>query len=66
MKLIHIRFNDNYRALVKAGLDAITAKFIAAKLRIKVILEVAISDVGVHLDVVEEGVEKKYVFKFVA
>lgn len=66
MKLIHIRVNDNYRELIAAGLDAIIAKMIAAKLRARVILEVAISDLGVHMSVYEGGVEKKVVFKFSA
>lgn len=66
MKLIHIRINDNYRALLAAGVDAAVAKMLAIKLRLKVILEVAVSDIGLHIDLYEEGVEKKYVFKFIA
>ena len=66
MKLIHIRVNDNYRELIAAGLDSIIAKMIAASLRARVILEVAISDLGVHMNVYENGEEKQVIFKFSA
>jgi hypothetical protein len=68
MKLIHIRFNDNFAELIKAGLDAGSAKIIAAKLRMRVILAVAISDKGIHVDLYDsaDSVEKNYVFAFAA
>lgn len=66
MKLIHLRVNDNYVELLKAGLSKAVAKMIAIKLRMKVILSVAVSDTGVHIDLYEDGSEKKYVFNFVA
>ena len=66
MKLIHMRVNANYAELLKAGIDAYTAKFIAIKLRIKAVLEVAVSDIGVLVNVWEDGKEVKYVFKFAA
>lgn len=68
MKLIHIRFNDNFAELIKAGLDAGSAKIIAAKLRMRVILAVAVSDKGIHVDLYDSAdhAEKNYVFSFTA
>lgn len=68
MNLIHMRVNDNYSELLKAGLDTGSAKIIAAKLRMRVILAVAISDLGIHVDLYDASVseEKKYVFAFAA
>lgn len=68
MNLLHTRVNDNYSELLKAGLDTGSAKIIAAKLRMRVILEVAISDLGIHVDLYDAAnqEEKSYVFSFAA
>lgn len=64
MKLSHMLVNANFVALLKAGLNEVMARFIAGKLRLRKIIEVAISDAGVHIAAYEEGVEKAYIFKF--
>jgi hypothetical protein len=64
MNLLHLRVNANYSKLIKSGIDAYTAKFIAIKLRIMDILEVAVSDLGVLVNVWVDNKEVKYVFKF--
>lgn len=66
--LKHIRMIDNYVELVKAGLSKLHARFIARKMASRVILEVAISDVGVHVEFYDtaEHSEKTFVFKFTA
>lgn len=68
MNLIHMRVNDNYSELLKAGLDTGSAKIIAAKLRMRVILAVAVSDLGIHVDLYDaaNNAEKNYVFSFAA
>lgn len=68
MNLIHMRVNNNYSELLKAGLDTGSAKIIAAKLRMRVILAVAISDMGIHVDLYDaaNNEEKNYVFSFAA
>lgn len=64
--LIEMRREDNYHELLRAGLDAARAKLIAAVMAMKVILEIAISDLGVHLGYWDNEVklEKKVVLKF--
>jgi predicted transcriptional regulator len=68
MSLIHFRFNDNYAELLSAGLDKGSAKIIAAKLRMRVILAIAVSDKGIHIDLYDtaDHAEKNYVFAFAA
>lgn len=63
-----IRIMDNYVELVKAGLSKLHARFIARKMAAKVILEIAISDVGVHVEFYDtaEHSEKTCVFRFTA
>jgi len=66
--LKHTRIMDNYLELIRSGLDKYMARFIAVKLAASVVLEVAISDVGVHVALWETGTskEKTMVFKFTA
>ncbi len=68
MKLIHSRVNNNYIELLNAGLDAGSAKIIAAKLRMRVILAVAVSDMGIHVDLYDVSVRanQTFVFSFAA
>lgn len=68
MKLIHSRVNNNYIELLNAGLDAGSAKIIAAKLRMRVILAVAVSDMGIHVDLYNVSVRtnQTFVFSFAA
>lgn len=68
MKLIHSRVNNNYIELLNAGLDAGSAKIIAAKLRMRVILAVAVSDMGIHVDLYDVSVRanQTFVFSFTA
>lgn len=68
MKLIHSRINNNYIELLNAGLDAGSAKIIAAKLRMRVILAVAVSDMGIHVDLYDVSVRanQTFVFSFAA
>ena len=62
------RIINNYVDLIKAGLDKMMATFIARKLAAKVILDIAVSDVGIHLNIWdnEAKAEKAMVFKFTA
>lgn len=64
----HTRIIENYKVLLKAGLDKMMATFIARRLSARVILDVAISDTGVHIDLWDNSDfnEKTMVFKFVA
>jgi hypothetical protein len=66
--LKHIRMIDNYAELVKAGLSKLHARLITRKMATRVILEVAVSDVGVHVEFYDTSVhaEKTCVFRFVA
>lgn len=63
-----MRVIENYKALLKAGLDKMMAKFIAAKVAVAVVLDVAVSDLGVHVSVYRTGVRKEetIVFRFTA
>lgn len=62
------RMIDNCIELIKAGLDKVNAMFVARKLAAKVILDVAVSDTGIHLNIWdnEAKVEKTLVFSFTA
>jgi hypothetical protein len=57
--LIYTRVNNNYAELLKSGIDSTKAKVIAAKLRMRVILDVLIADTGIILHYWEGGIEKK-------
>ncbi|MNI69305.1 hypothetical protein D3C76_26030 [compost metagenome] len=62
------RMIDNYVDLLKAGLEKVMAKFIARRMGMKVILDIAVGDDGIHLNIWdnEAKAEKAVVFKFVA
>lgn len=62
------RIVENYKELLKAGLDKVMARAIALKVSAAVILNVAVSDLGVHIDLYETIVreEKTLVFRFTA
>lgn len=66
--LIEMRKEDNYRDLIKAGLDAAYARIISQIMKARVILEVAISDIGVHLGYwdSQSKAERTIVLKFEA
>jgi hypothetical protein len=44
------RMLENVTALIKAGVDKLTAIIIAKKLSAQVILDIAISDAGIHIE----------------
>lgn len=44
------RMLENVTALIKAGVDKLTAIIIAKKLAAQVILDIAISDTGIHIE----------------
>lgn len=62
------RIIENYKELIKVGLDKMMARAIALKVTTHVILNVAISDLGVHVELYETAVrkEKTMVFRFTA
>lgn len=62
------RIINNYVELIKSGLDKMMATFIARKLAAQVILDIAVSDIGIHLNIWdnEAKAEKAMVFKFTA
>lgn len=62
------RIIDNYKELIKAGLDRVVARTIALRVSAAVILNVAVSDLGVHVELYEvmKREEKTLVFRFVA
>lgn len=62
------RIIDNYKELIKAGLDRVMARTIALRVSAAVILNVAVSDLGVHVELYEvmKREEKTLVFRFVA
>lgn len=62
------RIIENYKELLKAGLDRLVARNIALRVSAAVILNVAVSDHGVHVELYEvaEREEKTMVFRFVA
>ncbi|MNB61121.1 hypothetical protein D3C87_901240 [compost metagenome] len=62
------RMIDNYVELLKAGLEKAMAAFIVRRMGMKVILDIAIGDDGVHLNIWdnEAKAEKGCVFRFVA
>ncbi|QTH80457.1 hypothetical protein PA10_00259 [Pseudomonas phage pPa_SNUABM_DT01] len=64
----HNRIIDNYIELLKAGLEKAMATFIARALSAKVILDVAVSDTGIHLNIWDNETtsEKAVVFAFKA
>ncbi|MOA35361.1 hypothetical protein D3C78_1568060 [compost metagenome] len=64
----HNRIINNYVELLKAGLEKAMATFIARALSAKVILDIAISDTGIHLNIWDNEVaaEKAVVFAFTA
>ena len=59
---------DNYKELIKAGLDRVMARTIALRVSAAVILNVAVSDLGVHVELYEvmKREEKTLVFRFMA
>lgn len=59
---------DNYKELIKAGLDRAMARTIALRVSVAVILNVAVSDLGVHVELYEvmKREEKTLVFRFMA
>lgn len=62
------RIIENYKELLSAGLDKVMARAIALKVSAAVILNIAVSDLGVHIDLYETIVreEKTMVFRFTA
>lgn len=66
MKLIHARVNENYAALLQSGIDSAMAKIIAAKLRLRVILDIMISDTGLIVEYYDtaDHSEKRATFAF--
>lgn len=62
------RIIENYKELLKAGLDKVVARTIALRVSAAVILNVAVSDHGVHVELYEvmNREEKTMVFRFVA
>lgn len=62
------RIIDNYKELIKAGLDRAMARTIALRVSVAVILNVAVSDLGVHVELYEvmKREEKTLVFRFMA
>lgn len=62
------RIIDNYKELIKAGLDRVMARTIALRVSAAVILNVAVSDLGVHVELYEvmKREEKTLVFRFMA
>ncbi|MCY1297360.1 hypothetical protein D9M68_18690 [compost metagenome] len=62
------RMLENVAALIKAGVEKFTAMLIAKKLAAQVILDIAISDKGIHINLWDnmDFSEKKFVFNFVA
>lgn len=68
MTIKQTRIVDNYKALLKAGLDRVVARAIALKVSAGVILNIAVSDIGVHVEMYEvmKHEEKTMVFHFVA
>ena len=62
------RIIDNYKELIKAGLDRAMARTIALLVSAAVILNVAVSDLGVHVELYEvmKREEKTLVFRFMA
>lgn len=68
LTLKEMRVIENYKELIKAGLDKVVARTIAMKVSIAVILTVAVSDLGVHVELyeVDRCEEKTVVFRFMA
>jgi hypothetical protein len=68
LTLKQMRVIENYKELIKAGLDKVVARTIALKVSVAVILTVAVSDLGVHVELyeVDRREEKTVVFRFVA
>lgn len=64
----HTRIIDNYIELLKAGLDKINATIIARRLAAKVILDIAVSDLGIHMNIWDNEAKSEVtcVFKFTA
>ena len=62
------RIIDNYKELIKAGLDRVVARTIALRVSAAVILNVAVSDLGVYVELYEvmKREEKTMVFRFMA
>jgi hypothetical protein len=62
------RMIDNVASLIKAGIDKLAAISIAKKLAAQVILDIAVSDTGVHINLWDnkDFTEKKYLVKFTA
>ena len=68
LTLKQMRVIENYKELIKAGLDNVVARTIALKVSVAAIPTVAVSDLGVHVELYEVDLceEKTVVFRFVA
>lgn len=64
MKLIHLRVNNNFKELLAAGLDRSMAVAIAIRMKMRVVLNVAVADNGVTVSYYEDRAEKLTTFKF--
>lgn len=62
------RIIDNYIELLKAGLDKLNATVVARRLAAKVILDIAVSDLGIHLNIWDNETKSEVacVFNFTA
>ena len=66
MRLIHLRVNNNLKELLAAGLDRSMAVAIAIRMKMRVVLNVAVCDNGVKVSYYEDRAEKQTTFKFAA